>query len=106
MKHINKILFILLLNFSLFTYSQVNVTISNVQLDGQSYSNNQTVQLGSKTSARLSFRVDVNKPNELKVGSVRYSIGTYNASGNFTLQLTQETLWLGIGNTGSISQTV
>ncbi|NDP26607.1 MAG: T9SS type A sorting domain-containing protein [Flavobacterium sp.] len=101
MKYFYKILCLTLLLAGNLSLSQVSVVISEVKLNGQSIPNGSPVQLGTSTSGILRFKLAIIKPNDLTMGSVRYSIGTYTSNGVYTFQVPQEEFYLGPGNTGT-----
>ena len=80
----------LLIFFSISTYSQVTVSISNITLDSQPVPSNTKLNLGTSPYKTVRFILTVTKPNELTLGTCLLTVGIYTSTGTYTMKFSPE----------------
>jgi hypothetical protein len=81
------------------SYSQT-AQIKNVFVNNVPIPQGGSIDFGNNSSIVVRFTSEFTKPNNLTIGQVQHSIGTYSGSGNYTPLITPEFFTLGVGNSG------
>lgn len=94
-----KFIFLLVIIFTFNSYSQTaqikNIFVNNVAIPAGG-----SIDFGNNSSITVRFTSEFTKPNNLTIGDVQHSIGTYSGSGSYIPLITPEFFNLGINNTG------